>query len=74
MLINIACSVFIGFWYCLDSEQEEMLEKEEENEALMLQHALADRLDENDFDLKEFEVIFLLFEIFAELILSDDQT
>lgn len=51
-----------------------MLEKEEENEALMLQHALADRLDENDFDLKEFEVIFLLFEIFAELILSDDQT
>ncbi|CAB3997537.1 Hypothetical predicted protein [Paramuricea clavata] len=39
----------------LDSEEEEVLDKEEEEEVLMLQQNMAARLDENDFDIEEFE-------------------
>jgi hypothetical protein len=40
-----------------DSEEEEVLDKEEEEEVLMLQQNMAARLDENDFDIEEFEVM-----------------
>jgi hypothetical protein len=41
----------------IDSEEEEALDKEEEDEVLMLQQNMAARLDEDDFDIEEFEVI-----------------
>ncbi len=40
-----------------DSEEEEALDKEEEEEVLMLQQNMAARLDENDFDIEQFEVM-----------------
>lgn len=39
-----------------------MLDKEEEDEVLMLQKNMAERLDENDFDIEDLEVELYLFE------------
>lgn len=41
----------------IDSEEEEALDKEEEQEALALQQCIAVRLDEQDFDVEEFEFL-----------------
>ena len=44
------------FCFIIDSEEEETLDKEEEEEAIALQQHIAARLDEQDFDIEEFEV------------------